>query len=115
MVGLVEYAVTSEFPQCGINKVYHMISYHEHTPGAVDGTWGAVGGSVPCSRVSPLGYSWNLTAVSSGQRRNGPPTEPGFSQGFFSPFCHQWSFGSLPLSPLACLVEDTSFPAISST
>ncbi len=83
MVGLVEYAVTSEFPQCGINKVYHMISYHEHTPGAVGGTWGAVGGSVPCSRVSPLGYSWNLTAVSSGQRRNGPPTEPGFSQGFF--------------------------------
>ncbi len=44
-----------------------------------------------------------------------PPTEPGFSQGFFSPFCHQWSFGSLPLSPLACLVGDTSFPAISST
>ncbi len=35
--------------------------------------------------------SWNWTAVSSGQRRNGPPTEPGFSQGFFSPFCHQWS------------------------
>ncbi len=27
MVGIVEYAVTSEFPQCGINKVYHMISY----------------------------------------------------------------------------------------
>ncbi len=33
----------------------------------------------------------------------------------FSPFCHRWSFGSLPLSPLACLVGDTSFPAISST
>ncbi len=33
----------------------------------------------------------------------------------FSPFCHRWSFGSLPLSPLACLVWDTSFPAISST
>ncbi len=33
----------------------------------------------------------------------------------FSPFCHQWSFGSLPLSPLACLVGYTSFPAISST
>ena len=31
----------------------------------------------------------------------------------FSPFCHRWSFGSLPLSPLACLVEDTSFTAIS--
>ncbi len=33
----------------------------------------------------------------------------------FSPFCHRWSFGSLPLLPLACLVGDTSFPAISST
>ncbi len=33
----------------------------------------------------------------------------------FSPFCRRWSFGSLPLSPLACLVGDTSFPAISST
>ncbi len=33
----------------------------------------------------------------------------------FSPFCHWWSFRSLPLSPLACLVGDTSFPAISST
>ncbi len=44
-----------------------------------------------------------------------PPTEPGFSQGFFLRSGHQWSFGSLPLSPLACLVGDTSFPAISST
>ncbi len=34
---------------------------------------------------------------------------------FFSLFCHWWSSGSLPLSPLACLVGDTSFPAISST
>ncbi|MGH5062024.1 hypothetical protein ACRFG8_26945, partial [Klebsiella pneumoniae] len=25
----------------------------------------------------------------------------------FSPFCHRGSFGSLPLSPLACLVGDT--------
>ncbi len=33
----------------------------------------------------------------------------------FSPFCHRWSFGSLPLSPLAFLFGDTSFPAISST
>ncbi len=31
--------------------------------------------------------------------------------GLTSPFCHWWSFGSLPLSPLACLVGDTSFPA----
>ncbi len=33
----------------------------------------------------------------------------------FSPFHHRLSFGSLPLSPLACLVGDTSFPAISQT
>ncbi len=33
----------------------------------------------------------------------------------FSPFCHRWSFRSLPLSPVACLVGDTSFPAQSST
>ncbi len=33
----------------------------------------------------------------------------------FSPFCHRWSFRSLPLSPLACLVGYTSFPAQSST
>ncbi len=33
----------------------------------------------------------------------------------FSPFCHRWSVRSLPLSPLACLVGDTSFPAQSST
>ncbi len=25
----------------------------------------------------------------------------------FSPFCHRWNFGSLPLSPLACLVGYT--------
>ncbi len=43
----------------------------------------------------------------SGRRGTGPPTEPGFSQGFFSPFCHRWSFRSLPLSPLACSVGDT--------
>ncbi len=77
----------------------------------------------------PLGkYHWNQwspynltlllleqTTGSSGQRGTSPPTEPGFSQGFFSPFCHRWSFSSLPLSPLACLVGDTSFPAISPT
>ncbi len=55
------------------------------------------------------------TTGSSGQRGTGPPTEPGFSQGFFSPFCQQGSFSSLPLSPLACLVGDTSFTAISPT
>ncbi len=56
------------------------------------------------------------TAGSSGQRGTGPPTELVFSQDFFSiPSRHRWSFGSLLLSPLACLVGDTSFPAISST
>ncbi len=43
----------------------------------------------------------------SGQMRTGLPTEPGFSHVFFSPFCHQWSFVSSPLLPLACLVVDT--------
>ncbi len=42
-----------------------------------------------------------------------PPDWAWFLPRFFSPFCHRWSFGSLPLSPLACLVGDTSFPAIS--
>ncbi len=55
-----------------------------------------------CSMEQPAG--------SPGQRRTCPPTEP-----VFSSFCHRWSFGSLPLSTLACLVGDTSFPAISST
>ncbi len=30
--------------------------------------------------------------VSSSQRRTGPPTEPGFSQGFFSPFLSPMKF-----------------------
>ncbi len=34
---------------------------------------------------------------------------------WFSSFCHWWSFDSLPLSPLVCLVGDTSFPVIPST
>ncbi len=33
------------------------------------------------------------TTGSSGRRGTGPPTEPGFSQGF-SPFCYRWTFGS---------------------
>ncbi len=53
------------------------------------------------------------TTDSSGRMGTGPPTEPGFSQGFFSILSP--SFRSLPLSPLACLVGDTSFPAQSST
>ncbi len=44
-----------------------------------------------------------------------PPDWARFLAGFFSPFCYRWSFGSLPLSRLACLVGDTSFPAISLT
>ncbi len=55
------------------------------------------------------------TAGSSGQRRTGSPTEPGFSQGFF---LHSVTDGVLVpcrSSPLACLVVDTSFPAISPT
>ncbi len=31
---------------------------------------------------------------------------------FFPPFCHRGSFSSLPLSPLACSVGDTSFLVI---
>ncbi len=46
---------------------------------------------------------------------NCPPDWAWFLQRFFSPFCHRWSFSSLSLSPLACLVGDTSFPAISPT
>ncbi len=46
---------------------------------------------------------------------NWPPDWAWFLPRFFSPFCHRWSFRSLPLSPLACLVGDTSFPAQSLT
>ncbi len=55
------------------------------------------------------------TAGSSVQRRTGNPGLSLVSPKVFSLFCHRWSFGSLPLSPLACLVWDTSFPAILST
>ncbi len=47
------------------------------------------------------------TTGSSGQRGIGPPTEPGFSQGFFLRSVTDGVFGSFPLSPLACLVGDT--------
>ncbi len=46
---------------------------------------------------------------------NCPPRLSLVSPKVFSPFCHRWSFGSLPLSPLACSVGDTSFPAMSPT
>ena len=52
--------------------------------------------------------------VSSGQRRTGPRLSL-VSPKVFSPFCHRWSFGSLPQSPLACLVGNTYYPAISLT
>ncbi len=46
---------------------------------------------------------------------NWPPDWAWFLPRFFSLFCHRWSFGSLSLSPLACLVGDTLFPVISPT
>ncbi len=46
---------------------------------------------------------------------NWPPDWAWFLPRFFSSFCHRWSFGSLPLSPLACLVGESSFPEISPT
>ncbi len=52
------------------------------------------------------------TTGSSGQGGTGPQLNL-VSPKVFSPFCHRWSFSPLPLSPLACLVGDTSFPAIS--
>ncbi len=40
----------------------HTHTHHEHTPGAVGSqccsAWGAFGGSVPCSRVSPQSWYW---------------------------------------------------------
>ncbi len=56
------------------------------------------------------------TTSLSGRRGTGPRLSL-VSPKFFSPFCHRWSFGSLPLSPLACLVGESSssFPAKSST
>ncbi len=58
--------------------------------------------------------SWNklLIRLTEGEL---PPRLSLVSPKVFSPFCHRWSFRSLPLSPLACLVGDTSFPAKSST
>ncbi len=54
------------------------------------------------------------TTGSSGQRGTAPRLSL-VSPKVFPPFCHRLSFGSLPLSPLACSVGDTSFPAISPT
>ncbi len=49
----------------------------------------------PCNATRRI--QTTLTGQTLGET---PPTEPGFSQGF-------GSFGSLPLSPLACSVGDT--------
>ena len=65
----------------------------------------------------------NLTLLQPGiellvfvwSEENWPPNWAWFLPRFFSPFCHRWSFGSLPLSPLACLVGVTSSTAISLT
>ncbi len=54
------------------------------------------------------------TTDSSGRRGTGPWLSL-VSPKVFSPFCHRWSFRSLPLSPLACSVGESSFPATSST
>ncbi len=52
--------------------------------------------------------SWNklLVCLARGEL---PPQLSLVSPKVFSPFCHRWSFDHLLLSPLACLVGDTSF------
>ncbi len=74
-------------------------------------------GKDPWNQVSP----YNLTLLQLEQtaglsvRSKRAPRLSLVSPKFFSPFCHKWNFGSLPLSPPVCLVGDTSFPPISST
>ncbi len=58
---------------------------------------------------------WNKLLVHLARGEPAPRLSLVSPKVFFSPFCHRWSFSSLPLSPLACLVGDTSFPAISPT
>ncbi len=67
-----------------------------------------------CALTLWLCCSWNklLICLAGGELA---PRLSLVSPKVFSPFCHRWSFGSLPLSPLACSVGDTSFPAQSST
>ncbi len=59
--------------------------------------------SVPRFRPvwGPIPHVWST------QEENWPTDWAWFLPRFFSPFCHRWSFGSLPLMPLACLVGDT--------
>ncbi len=81
---------------------HHLDSHRGKTPG----TSGALTLWLCCS--------WNKLLVRlAGEEL--PPRLSLVSPKVFSPFCHRWSFRSLPLSPLACLVGDTSFPAISQT
>ena len=67
------------------------------------------------SAQSDFAAAWNWTTGFVWSEENWPPNWAWFLPRFFSPFCHRWSFGSLPLSPLACLVGDTSFTVISLT
>ncbi len=61
--------------------------------------------------------SWNklLIRLAGGELPPPPPWLSLVSPKVSYSFCHRWSFGSLPLSPQACLFGDTSFPVISST
>ncbi len=66
--------------------------------------------------------SYNLTLLqleqttgSSGQRGTAPQTEPGFSQGLFLRSFTDGVLVPCRCRPVACLVGDTSFPAISPT
>ncbi len=71
-----------------------------------------------CSLVNLFSFHCNSTSCSGLIRLAGGELAPRLSlvsPKVFSPFCHRWSFRSLPLSPLACSVGDTSFPAQSST
>ncbi len=58
--------------------------------------------------------SWNKLLVRLAGGELPPPDWAWFLPRVFL-HCHRWSFGSLLLSPLTCLVGDTSFPAISLT
>ncbi len=68
----------------------------------------------PVDHLHWLCCSWNklLIRLAGGELA---PRLSLVSPKVFSPFCHRWSFRSLPLSPLACSVGDTSLAAQSST
>ncbi len=80
----------------------HLDSHREKTPGT----------SEPLTLWRCCSWNKLLIRLAGGELA---PRLSLVSPKFFSPFCHRWSFRSLPLSPLACLVGDTSFPAKSST